>query len=68
MTSFFSSFSVPEIPHLSFCNMIQLDALLELLVEKNIITRDEYSLRIEKVHREYMERTRLQDAKDHPEQ
>ncbi len=48
--------------------MIQLDALLELLVEKNIITRDEYSLRIEKVHREYLERTRLQDAKDHPEQ
>jgi hypothetical protein len=53
---------------IAFSNMIQLDALLELLIEKSIITRDEYSLRIEKVHREYMERTRLQDAKDHPEQ
>jgi hypothetical protein len=53
---------------IAFSNMIQLDAMLELLVEKGIITKDEYSQRIEKLHREYLERTRLQDAKDHPEQ
>ncbi len=53
---------------IAFSNMIQLDALLELLVEKGIITRDEYSLRIEKVHREYLERTKLRDANKNPEQ
>ncbi len=53
---------------IAFSNMIQLDAMLELLVEKGIITRDEYSLRIEKVHREYLERTKLRGTKDHPEQ
>jgi riboflavin synthase alpha subunit len=52
---------------IAFSNMIQLDAMLELLVEKGIITRDEYSLRIEKVHREYLERTKLRDAKDNSE-
>ncbi len=53
---------------IAFSNMIQLDAMLELLVEKGIIAKDECSQRIEKLHREYLERTRLQDAKDHPEQ
>ncbi len=53
---------------LAFSNMIQLDALLELLVEKGIITRDEYSQRIGKVHRGYPERTKLRDVNESPEQ
>ena len=53
---------------IAFSNMIQLDAMLELLVEKGIITKDEYFQRIKKVHKEYIERTNLQDAKDYPKQ
>jgi hypothetical protein len=53
---------------ISFTNMLQVEALLLLLIRKGIITKDEYQLEVEKVHQTYLERSKLRDAKNHPDQ
>lgn len=41
---------------ISYSNMIEQQALLSLLFEKNIITREEYMDRIKLVHKEIQEK------------
>jgi predicted RND superfamily exporter protein len=41
---------------ISYSNMIQQEALLTLLIEKGVITREEYMDRVRLVHKEIQEK------------